>query len=390
MTGAGTHLPAGTGRKDGLVALSVSAVFAFDLFAVLPLLVHTAAGKDLLIVPLFLSVRSIAIMILLIPAGRLIDVYSTKLLIPLACIAKAAGFYLACTTESASAFIASAILLGIGTSITRPAMKAIIANIRSTGEAQQIFAWQSVVLNAAAIGGPAVAQLSVLADQVDAMFSLLIGAEVLMAALTFRWLRVAEGQSTGKAAAHPAELAKALKGKLSAVYARQVLAGCAMTIALSFVLTDERFSGAALAFQAICLILIQLVLIRAAFARYERYETPALIIAMVAALVVSSDAPVVVFAGLAVLAAAEAILVPSLHQKIADRSSSSGTATPYALLSLSQTFGEMLGGLVATLLIGAAMAGLNLAIVYGAAAGAIAVMLFLGSDNGRPSQRRQT
>ncbi|NJO31812.1 MAG: hypothetical protein HC869_00430 [Rhodospirillales bacterium] len=130
-----------------------------------------------------------------------------------------------------------------------------------------------------------------------------------------------------------------------------------MTVALSFVLVMDGadggvadIQGTALAFQAICLIAFQSVVMKVRKVDFERYDGLAVGVSIMAALWIGMDGAWGLFLGLAVLAAAEAIIFPALHNKIADRLPESNS-TAYSVLSLAQTFGEILGGALAAVMV---------------------------------------
>lgn len=346
-------------EAEGAIAIMASTVFAFDLFAVLPLLPQTPVGRGaeaVLLVPLFFTVRSWLIATLIIPIGAVLDKFGPRLLVPAACIVKAGGFWLASSATDELGFLAAAAALGLGTAVTRPAMKSIIAAIRQRSPGSQLFAGQNIATNVAAIGGPAAAQAAVLMGMSEQMFLLLIALEVGMAVALLFAVRLQQLPRRGNALTFAA-IRAALLPWLLPVYANQVLAGCAMTVALSFVLVMDGadggvadIQGTALAFQAICLIAFQSLVMKVRKVDFERYDGLAVGVSIIAALWIGMDGAWGLFLGLAVLAAAEAIIFPALHNKIADRLPESNS-TAYAVLSLAQTFGEILGGACAAVMV---------------------------------------
>ncbi|NJO31811.1 MAG: hypothetical protein HC869_00425 [Rhodospirillales bacterium] len=168
-------------EAEGAIVIMASTVFAFDLFAVLPLLPQTPVGRGpeaVLLVPLFFTVRSWLIATLIVPVGAVLDKFGPRILVPVACIVKAGGFWLASSATDELGFLAAAAALGLGTAVTRPAMKSVIAAIRQRSPGSQLFAGQNIATNVAAIGGPAAAQAAVLMGMSEQMFLLLIALEV--------------------------------------------------------------------------------------------------------------------------------------------------------------------------------------------------------------------
>jgi MFS family permease len=338
------------------LVLIASFAFVFDLFALLPLLPRVLENQDLnvgLLVPLFIVVRSWTIGILILPAGMVIDKVGIALPVLISSIAKALGFLLIALSGDSTHVLLAAALLGIGTAVTRPAMKAAIASAALPDGSTRLFAGQAMVLNLAVVVGPLAAQLAIWLGMAWPALWALVVIEIIVGVGV--WVAVRRHSRPQAVALDPwAALRRSLTKPLVRIYQAQMLLAIAMGLALSVLLTLRSgdgvgaFVGVAIAYQSVCLIVFQLpTLFATRFASRAALCGPAIAAALVAVVFISLGNWWGVFGGLTLLAAAEVVAAPLINSLVAAEAAERDRATAFAVLGLGETLGDGVGGLIA-------------------------------------------
>lgn len=340
--------------RDGLIFTFLTNIDYTIVATLLPVAILHGSTVSTAAFSMAVSIRIVASIVGMLCAPVVFSRIRNGNLLMMASILKGLAFTVLCISIQFPAMCLFAILAGLGTGISKPAIRALLSNVSTVDTRAKIFQLFFVMMNAALVIGPFVAQLALAGNDEHVFLITLACIEFLVALWIMRATRDIDlNISMGKRFSITQMIGLWLNAKVTPI----LLLSFVVYFAMGFMLTGfllyrdivpglSAYRETLLSFEAFATIVIQLALMPI-FRKIRRPMLYALGIfgaGIGIFLSFASTLPVVV-TGLVLFAFAECLLMPQTQLEVSRVVPSSQTTAVFSAVTIAGAIGETFGSL---------------------------------------------
>lgn len=346
--------PAKSTARDGLIFTFVTNIDYAIVATLLPVVMLHGDRVSAADFSLAVSIRVVASIVGMLCAPVFFSRTRSGHVLMLASALKGIAFAVLCITIGRPGLCLFAILAGLGTGVSKPAIRTLLTNASTADNRAKIFQLFFVMMNAALVAGPFVARLAVAGGNTQAFLVGLAGVEFLAGL----WImRASHCISSGVPQTAPFSLSRVFGFWLDARVAPILALSFASYFAMGFMLTGfllyqnvvpglASHREAFLSFEALATIVIQLAFMPV----FRKLGRPLLYTlsasgAGIGIFLSYAGAVPLVLLGLALFALAECLVMPQTQLEVSRVVPVTQTAGVFSAVTLAGAIGESAGSI---------------------------------------------